>query len=113
MAIKKTKPMRYNITITRTYETEVFVNADSLQDAELWIENNEETINEEELEQCNIVETNAKIIEMEPSANERAEILCLMNTIKKLISDYRHVSEYIPQHLFDELDNLYYKYYNL
>jgi len=105
--------MRYNITITRTYETEVFVNADSLQDAEIWLQNNEDTINEAELDQCNIVETDTKIIEATPSENERAEILCLMNTIKKLISDYRHVSEYIPQHLFDKLDNLYDKYYNL
>jgi len=105
--------MNYTITIHRTYETEIIVSADNLQGAELWIENNEETINEEELEQCNIVETNAKIIEMEPSANEREEILYLMNTIKNLISEYRHVSEYIPQHLIDALNNLHDKYYNI
>ena len=105
--------MRYNITISRTYETEIFVSADSLHDAELLIENNEETINEAELDQCNIVETNTKVIEMEPSNNEREEILCLMSKIKTLISDYRHVSEYIPQHLIDELNTLHDKYYNI
>lgn len=105
--------MRYNITISRTYETEIFVSADNYEGAELWIENNEETINEAELDQCNIVETNTKVIEMEPSNNEREEILYLMSRIKALISDYRHVSEYIPQNLIDELNNLYDKYYNL
>lgn len=105
--------MRYNITISRTYETEIFVSADNYEGAELWIETNEDEINIEELEQCNIVETNTKIIEMEPSENEREEILCLMSRIKTLISDYRHVSEYIPQHLIDELNTLHDKYYNI
>jgi len=105
--------MRYNITITRTYETEFIISANTLRDAELWVENNEDTINEAELDQCNIVETDTKVIETEPSENEREEILCLMNRIKHLISDYRHVSEYIPQHLIDELNKLYDKYYNL
>ena len=105
--------MRYNITITRTYETEVFVTADTLQDAELWVENNEDTINEAELDQCNIVETDTKIIEAEPSENEREEILYLMNKSKHLISDYRHVSAYIPQHLIDELNKLHDKYNEL
>jgi len=104
--------MRYNITITRTYETEFIISADTLQDAEDWAQNNEDTINEEELDQCNIVETNARITEVLPSANEREEILYLMNRIKLLISHYRHVSEYIPQHLIDELNKLYDKYYN-
>ena len=113
MAIKQTKTMRYNITITRTYETEFIVSADNYEGAELWLENNDEIINEAELEQCNIVETNAKIIEMEPSANEREEILYLMNRIKLLISDYRHVSEYIPQHLINELNKLHDKYNEL
>jgi len=105
--------MNYTITIQRTYETEFIISANTLQEAEDWAQNNEETINEEELEQCNIVETNAKIIEMEPSENEREEILYLMNRIKQLISEYRHVSEYIPQHLIDALNNLHDKYYNI
>ena len=105
--------MRYNITIQRTYKTEIFVSADNYDGAELWIETNEDEINEAELDQCNIVETNTKIIEMEPSENEREEILCLMSRIKTLISDYRHVSEYIPQHLIDELNTLHDKYYNI
>jgi hypothetical protein len=58
MAIKQTKTMIYNITIQRTYETEFIVSADSLQDAEDWAQNNDDTINEAELDQCNIVETN-------------------------------------------------------
>ena len=53
--------MRYNITIHRTYETEIIVSAESLQEAEDWAQNNEDTINEEELEQCNIVETYVSI----------------------------------------------------
>ena len=105
--------MRYNITITRTYETEFIVSADNYEGVELWIETNDDEINEAELDQCNIVETNTKIIEMEPSDNEREEIFYLMNRIKALISDYRHVSEYIPQHLINELNNLYNKYYPL
>jgi len=113
MAIKQTKPMRYNITITRTYETEFIISADTLQDAEYWAQNNDDTINEAELDQCNIVETDTKIIEVIPSANEREEILYLMNRIKHLISDYRHVSEYIPQHLIDELNKLHDKYNEL
>jgi len=105
--------MRYNITITRTYETEVSVNADTLQEAELWLINNEDIINEAELRQCNIVEIDTKIIESEPSENEREEILYLMNKINHLISDYRHVSEYIPQYLIDELNKLHDKYNEL
>ena len=59
--------MKYNIVISRTYATEIVVDAENIGDAYQWIENNEDSINHEELEQCNIINTDTSAEPLTPS----------------------------------------------
>jgi hypothetical protein len=88
--------MKYNIVISRTYATELVVEADNTIEVHEWLDENEETINYQELEQCNIIETDINIEMLEPSQNEASELLDLAWHIKAKLKEYSHVEDFIP-----------------
>ena len=88
--------MKYNIVISRTYATEIVVDAENIGDAYQWIENNEDSINHEELEQCNIINTDTSAEPITPSPNEVSELEDLAWHIKAKLQEYRHVEDFIP-----------------
>ena len=43
--------MKYNVVISRTYATELVVDAENIQEVHDWLGNNDDKVNHEELEQ--------------------------------------------------------------
>jgi hypothetical protein len=95
--------MKYNVVISRTYATEIVVEADNIGDVYQWIENNEDAINHEEMEQCNIVNTDASAEPITPSPNEYDELQSLAYNIQSQLQAYRHVSDFIPSEMHKAL----------
>jgi hypothetical protein len=95
--------MKYNVVISRTYATEIVVEADNTQGVHDWLESNDETINHEELEQCNIIDIQFSIDSIEPSPNEASELLDLAWHIKTKLKEYSHVSDFIPSEMHEAL----------
>jgi hypothetical protein len=95
--------MKYNVVISRTYATEIVIEADNTQGVHDWLESNDDTINHEELEQCNIIDIQFSIDSIEPSENEASELLDLAWHIKAKLKEYSHVSDFIPSEMHDAL----------
>ena len=98
--------MKYNVVISRTYATEIVVEADNTQGVHDWLESNDETINHEELEQCNIIDIQFSIGSIEPSENEASELLDLASNIYRLLYAYRHVSDFVPKEIRESLEKM-------
>jgi hypothetical protein len=98
--------MKYNVVISRTYATEIVVDADNTQGVHDWLESNDETINHEELEQCNIIDIQFSIDSIEPSPNEVDELADLVCHINKKLQQYSHVSNFIPNDLYKALEHM-------
>jgi hypothetical protein len=95
--------MKYNVVISRTYATELVVEADDKEGVHEWLSENEETINYQELEQCNIISDDVNIELIEPSPNEALELQSLSVYIQRLIQEYRHVEDFVPKELHEAL----------
>ena len=98
--------MKYNVVISRTYATEIVVEADNTQGVHDWLESNDETINHEELEQCNIIDIQFSIDSIEPSENEASELQDLAWHIKAKLKEYSHVEDYIPKEIWSALEKM-------
>jgi hypothetical protein len=57
--------MKYNLVISRTYVTEIEVTADNMQEALTWASTNQDEIYEQELEQCNVIDEDINIREVQ------------------------------------------------
>jgi hypothetical protein len=88
--------MKYNVVISRTYATELVVDAENIQEVHEWLGDNDDKVNHEELEQCNIIETYTNIELISPSPNEASELQDLAWHIKGKLKEYRHVEDFIP-----------------
>ena len=95
--------MKYNVVISRTYATEIVVEADNTQEVQEWLETHENKVYHEELEQCNIIDTDINIELITPSPNEAVELQSLSVYIQRLIQEYRHVEDFVPKELHDAL----------
>lgn len=98
--------MKYNVVISRTYATEIVVDADNTQEVQEWLGNNDDKVNHEELEQCNIIETYTSIEAVTPSPNEVDELADLVCHINKKLQQYSHVSNFIPNDLYKALEHM-------
>ena len=98
--------MKYNVVISRTYATEIVVEADNTIEAIDWLNGNDETINHQEMEQCNIVETNIKLDMLAPSPNEVSELQDLVQHINLKLQQYSHVEDFIPKGLYEALEQM-------
>jgi hypothetical protein len=98
--------MKYNVVISRTYATELVVDANDKDGVYEWLAENQETINHQEMEQCNIISDDANIELIEPSENEAEELIDLVSHIRQRIYDYRHVEAYIPKEMWDALEKM-------
>ena len=98
--------MKYNVVISRTYATEIVVEADNTIEVHGWLDKNEEKINHEELEQCNIIDIQFSIGSIEPSENEASELLDLAWHIKTKLKEYSHVSDFIPIDMHKALEQM-------
>ena len=88
--------MKYNVIISRTYATELVVEADNTIEVHKWLGDNDDKVNHEELEQCNIIETYTNVELVEPSPNEVSELQDLVYHIKGKLEEYSHVEDFIP-----------------
>lgn len=98
--------MKYNVVISRTYATEIVVEAENTQGVHDWLESNDETINYQELEQCNIIDIQFSIDSIEPSPNEVSELEDLVCHINQKLQEYRHVEDFIPKGLYEALEHM-------
>jgi len=98
--------MKYNVVISRTYATELVVNANDKDGVYEWVGDNEETINHQELEQCNIINADIDIELVTPSPNEVSELQDLVYHINKKLQEYRHVEDFIPKDLYKALEQM-------
>lgn len=98
--------MKYNVVISRTYATELVVEADNTIEVHEWLGNNDDKVNHEELEQCNIIETYTSIEAVTPSPNEASELEDLAYQILSKLEQYSHVSEFIPSEIYEALDKM-------
>jgi hypothetical protein len=57
--------MKYNLVISRTYVTEIEVTANNMQEALTWASTNQDEIYEQELEQCNVIDEDINIREVQ------------------------------------------------
>jgi hypothetical protein len=88
--------MKYNVIISRTYATELVVEAENTIEVHKWLGDNDDKVNHEELEQCNIIETYTNVEALSPSPNEVSELQDLVWHIKGKLKEYRHVEDFIP-----------------
>ena len=95
--------MKYNVVISRTYATELVVDAENIQEVHDWLGDNDDKVNHEELEQCNIIDIQFSIGSIEPSPNEALELQSLSVYIQRLIQEYRHVEDFVPKELHEAL----------
>jgi len=104
--------MKYNLVVSRTYVTEIEVTANNIQEAWQWVSENNDIIYEQELEQCNVVSEMTDMKEIGPSENEAEELLDLAGHITDYLHRYRHVGDYIPSEMFEELEKMRSHIYN-
>jgi len=95
--------MKYNVVISRTYATELVVDAENTIEVYDWLGDNDDKVNHEELEQCNIIETYTNVELVEPSPYEAVELQSLSIYIQRLIQEYRHVEDFVPKELHEAL----------
>jgi hypothetical protein len=95
--------MKYNLVVSRTYVTELVVEADNKEGVHEWLAENQETINHQEMEQCNIISDDANIELVEPSPNEASELIDLACHIEGMLIQYRHVADFIPSEMHEAL----------
>ena len=95
--------MKYNVVISRTYVTEIVVEADNTQEVQEWLGNNDDKVNHEEMGQCNIIETYTSIEAVMPSPNEYDELQSLAHDIIRKLNEYRHVGDFIPSEMHEAL----------
>jgi hypothetical protein len=98
--------MKYNVVISRTYATELVVNANDKDGVYEWVGDNEETINHQELEQCNIINADIDIELVTPSPNEVSELQDLVQHINLKLQQYSHVEDFIPEGLYKALEQM-------
>lgn len=98
--------MKYNLVISRTYVTEIKVVADSIEEAQQWVDENMDIVYEAELEQCNVVNEETDLQEDTPSLNEAEELLDLAQHIGRYLDKYIHVSDYFPSEIHDAVKKL-------
>ena len=98
--------MKYNVVISRTYATELVVDADNTIEVHGWLDKNEEKINHEEMEQCNIIDIQFSIGSIEPSPNEASELQDLAWHIKAKLKEYSHVEDFIPIDMHKALEQM-------
>jgi hypothetical protein len=98
--------MKYNVIISRTYATELVVDANDKDGVYEWLAENQETINHQEMEQCNIISDDANIELIEPSENEAEELLDLAYHIHRLLQNYSHVADFVPKEIRDALEKM-------
>jgi hypothetical protein len=98
--------MKYNVVISRTYATELVVDVENIGKVYEWIENNEDTINHEELEQCNIINTEISAEPITPSPNEIDELMSLAYQIQAKLREYSHVEGFVPKAMHDALHEM-------
>ena len=98
--------MKYNVVISRTYATEIVVEADNTIEVHGWLDKSEEKINHEEMEQCNIIDIQFSIGSIEPSTNEASELLDLAWHIKAKLKEYSHVEDFIPIDMHKALEQM-------
>ena len=98
--------MKYNVVISRTYATEIVVDADNIDGVEEWLETHENKVYHEELEQCNIINTDINIELITPSPNEASELIDLASNIYRLLYAYRHVSDFVPKEIRESLEKM-------
>ena len=80
--------MKYKLTTTRTYVTEMIVVAESESDAWDWVNENSDLVAEAELEQMNVMYD---------------ELQSLAYNIQRQLQAYRHVSDFIPSEMHEAL----------
>lgn len=98
--------MKYNVVISRTYATEIVVEADNTIEAIDWLNGNDDTINHQEMEQCNIINTDIDIELITPSQNEVDELVDLVCHINQKLQEYSHVEDFIPKELYKALEQM-------
>lgn len=98
--------MKYNVIISRTYATELVVDAENTIEVHDWLDDNKETINYQELEQCNIIIEDTNIELVSPSPNESSELQDLVCHINQKLQEYRHVEDFIPNDLYKALGQM-------
>jgi hypothetical protein len=95
--------MKYNVVISRTYATELVVEAENTIEVHDWLETHKNKVYHEELEQCNIISDDVNIELIEPSPNEASELIDLACHIEGMLIQYRHVADYVPKELHKAL----------
>ena len=98
--------MKYKLTTTRTYVTEMIVVAESESDAWDWVNENSDIVAEAELEQMNVMYDESTIEPCIPSPNEASELEDLAYQILSKLEQYSHVSEFIPSEIYEALDKM-------
>lgn len=98
--------MKYNVVISRTYATEIVVEADNIDGVENWLETHENKVYHEELEQCNIINTDIDIELITPSQNEVEELADLVCHINQKLQEYSHVEDFVPKDLYKALEEM-------
>lgn len=98
--------MKYNVVISRTYATEIVVEADNIDGVENWLETHENKVYHEELEQCNIINTDIDIELITPSQNEVEELADLVCHINQKLQEYSHVEDFVPKDLYKALEQM-------
>jgi hypothetical protein len=98
--------MKYNVVISRTYATEIVVDADNIDGVEEWLDTHENKVYHEELEQCNIINTDINIELITPSPNEVSELQDLVQHINLKLQQYSHVEDFIPNDLYKALEQM-------
>jgi hypothetical protein len=98
--------MKYNVIISRTYATELVVDAENTIEVHDWLDDNKETINYQELEQCNIIVEDTNIELVSPSPNEVSELQDLVQHINLKLQQYSHVEDFIPNDLYKALEQM-------
>ncbi len=95
--------MKYKLTTTRTYVTEMIVVAESESDAWDWVNENSDLVAEAELEQMNVVDEESTLEPCIPSPNEYDELQSLAYNIQSQLQAYSHVSDFIPSEMHKAL----------
>jgi hypothetical protein len=98
--------MKYNVVISRTYATELVVDADNKEGVHEWLETHKNKVYHEELEQCNIISDDVNIELVEPSPNEASELEDLAYQILSKLEQYSHVEDFIPSEIYEALEKM-------
>jgi hypothetical protein len=95
--------MKYKLTTTRTYVTEMIVVAESESDAWDWVNENSDLVAEAELEQMNVMYDESTLEPCTPSPNEYDELQSLAYNIQRELQAYRHVEDFVPSEMHEAL----------